>query len=159
MTCNLTTICTSYWKAGRDLRDGLLLWLKEKSSQSYSKEYYGSKSDRSVLVPNTKWKVHIYLLVHLCQRFQFLFSCLVMRYGKKGKEREETEENSNVRWLALIYSLISSARHDLFYKTELIVSMLPWSSVSQACAFSVHFYWIHSLFLPFSLLSVSTSCL
>lgn len=62
VTCNLTTIFPLYlkmWKAGRDLRDGLLLWLKGKSSQSYTKEYYCSESNRSMLVTNTKKKVDI----------------------------------------------------------------------------------------------------
>lgn len=57
----------------RCLLSKLLCRPTEKSLKSH-KEYYYSKSDRNMLVTNTKRKVYIYLLVHLFPQFQLIFS-------------------------------------------------------------------------------------
>lgn len=75
---------------------------------------------------------------------------------KKEKDRKgkyNRKVNSSTRQLDLIYSLISSAWHALFYKKGLVF-VLPWSSLSKTSAFN--FYLATQLVLSFNYAILTT---
>lgn len=128
-------------KARRGFKERLLGQTMEKLLRSYIVQI--TKSDRNILMTNTKREVHIsssLLIPAISAYFSKAKSHVMVKKKEKYSKGKYTQKiNSSTRRLALIYSLISSARHALFYKKRLIF-MLSWSSLSQTSAFNVHFY-------------------